>query len=143
VICTRSRKLKVEFYDADGVKHTISVDGPVSKEKVGRILDLVEIMSGTLPVNATALGLSGKKLDRLASSILSHLRDRQFSSSEAKSMFERTFGEKIPISTVSTYLGRLVDKGLLDRRPGSEGLRYSVRLEQQPLGLPPPSSQSF
>ena len=142
MIWTRSRKLKVEFYDHDGVRHAITVDGPVSREKVSRILDLVEVMSGTPPANATVLGLSAKKLDRLASSILSQLRGREFSSSEAKSTFEKTFGEKIPLSTVSTYLSRLVDRGLLERRPEPEGLRYSVTQLQRPLDAPPPSSRA-
>ena len=143
MILTRSRKLKIEFYDPDGVKHSITVDGPVSREKVSRILDLVEVMSGTPKANPTALGLSAKKLDRLTSSILSHLRDRQFTSSDAKKMFERTFGEKIPISTVSTYLSRLVDRGLLERRPDQAVLRYRVTLEQQqPQLVLHPSSQA-
>ncbi len=142
MILTRSRKLKVEFYDPDGVKHSITVDGPVSREKISRILDLVEVMSGPPRPSPTALGLSAKKLDRLASTILSNLRDNQFTSSDAKKMFERTFGEKIPISTVSTYLSRLVDRGLLERRPDQAVLRYRVTLEQQPLpGLRPSSFQ--
>ncbi len=115
--------------------------GPVSREKVARILDLVEVMSGTAVPSATALGLSGKKLDRLASSILSNLRDKLFTSSEAKKMFERTFSEKIPLSTVSTYLSRLVDRGLLERRPDNEVLRYRVMLgQEQPLAGHSPSS---
>lgn len=143
VIDTRSRKLKVEFYDQDGVKHSITVDGPVSREKVSRILDLVEVMSGTPRVNSTFLGLSGKKLDRLAGSILSQLKDREFTSSEAKRMFERTFGERIPLSTVSTYLSRLVDRGLLERRPDQPVLHYRVMREQrQPLPGLHPSSQA-
>ncbi len=138
------RKLKVEFYDPDGVKHSITVDGPVSRDKVSRILDLVEVMSGPPRANPTALGLSTKKLDRLASGILSHLRDKKFTSSDAKKMFERTFGEKIPISTVSTYLSRLVDRGLLERQPDQAVLHYRVTPEQQqPLpGLHPSSPTS-
>ncbi len=140
----RPQKLKIEFYDPDGVRHSITMDGPVSREKLARILDMVEVMSGAPLPSATALGLSGKKLDRLASSILSHLRDKPFTSNEAKKVFERTFGEKIPISTVSTYLSRLVDRGLLQRRLDVDVLRYAVMLGQvEPhLEHSPPSSQT-
>ena len=138
------RKLKIEFYDPDGVRHSITMDGPVSREKVARILDLVEVMSGAPLPSATALGLSGKKLDRLTSSILSHLRDKPFTSNEAKRTFERTFAEKIPISTVSTYLSRLVDRGLLERRADSAVLHYKVMPQQgQPLAERPPPSPAF
>ncbi len=130
---TKPRRLKVEFYDPDGVKHSITVDGPVTREKVGKLLDIVEVMAGT--PRATALGLSPRKFDRLASTIISRLKGKDFSSAEAKKLFETDFGEKIPLSTVSTYLSRLADRGVLER--GQEGslLRYRVRSEEQSPSL--------
>src|SRR5947207_13703162 len=92
----RPRRLKVEFYDDEGVRQCIAIDGPVTKEKVGRILDLVELMSGTPQASAAALGLSPRKFDRLASTIISQLKGRAFTSREARKMFETTFGEKLP-----------------------------------------------
>src|SRR3989442_594658 len=32
----RPRRLKVEFYDQEGVRHSIAIDGPVTQEKVAR-----------------------------------------------------------------------------------------------------------
>src|SRR5216684_466504 len=100
----RPRRLKVEFYDSDGVRHSIAIDGPVTKEKVGKILDLVELMSGTPQTSATA------------------------------------FREKIPLSTVSTYLTRLADRGVLEREQEKFGLLYRVRLEGQKQSLAPDPS---
>ncbi len=125
------------------MRHAITVDGPVTREKVGRILDLVEVMSGPPRASATALGFSSHKLDRLASSILSHLKDTEFTSGQAKKMFEKTFTEKIPLSTVSTYLSRLVDRGVLERLNEGARLHYRVTLEQPPpLRALHPSSQA-
>ena len=126
------------------MRHAITVDGPVTREKVGRILDLVEAMSGPPRASATALGFSSRKLDRLASSILSHLKDTEFTSGEAKKMFEKTFSEKIPLSTVSTYLSRLADRGVLERLNEGARLHYKVTLEQAlPVhALHPPSPAS-
>ena len=135
------RKLKIEFYDTDGVRHSITIDGPVSREKVAKILDLVEMISGTPLPSPTALRVSGKKLDRLTSTILTRLNSRPFTSSDAKKTFETMFSEKIPLSTVSTYLSRLVDRGLLQRQPHNDGLRYALKPAQpQPLPGDPPSS---
>jgi len=125
--------LKVEFYDGEGVRHSIAIDGPVTREKVTKILDLVEVMSGT--PQATALGLSPRKFDRLASTVLSRLRGKDFSSSDAKKSFETTFGERIPLSTVSTYLSRLADRGVLEREEKGVLMRYRVRSEEQPPSL--------
>jgi hypothetical protein len=139
----RPRRLKVEFYDLEGVRHSIAIDGPVTKEKVGRILDLVELMSGTPQTSATALGLSPRKFDRLASTIISQLKGKSFTSGEARKAFETAFREKIPLSTVSTYLTRLADRGVLEREQEKFGLLYRVRLEGQKQSLAPdPSLQA-
>lgn len=139
----RPRRLKVEFYDSDGVRHSIAIDGPVTREKVGKILDLVELMSGTPQSSVTVLGLSPRKFDKLASTIISRLKGRSFTSGEARRAFETTFREKIPLSTVSTYLTRLADRGILERQQEKLGLVYRVKLEgpkQSPA--PDPSLQA-
>ena len=137
----RSRRLKVEFYDAEGVRHSISIDGPVSREKVGKILDLVELMTGTNRTSPMALGLSQRKFDKLTSMIISQLKDRAFSSREVQQAFESSFRERIPLSTVSTYLVRLLDRGVLEREEGSDGLVYRVRLEERKQPFAPGLSE--
>ncbi len=138
----RPRRLKVEFYDPEGVRHSIAIDGPVTKEKIGKILDLVELMSGTPQASATALGLSPRKFDKLTSTIISQLKGRSFTSGEARKTFETTFREKIPLSTVSTYLTRLTDRGVLERQQEKPGLAYRVKLDEQKQPLDPaPSPQ--
>jgi patatin-like phospholipase/acyl hydrolase len=136
----RPRRLKIEFYDSEGVRHSIAIDGPVTKEKVGKLLDLVELMSGTSQASATALGLSSRKFDRLARTIISRLRGRSFTSREARKLFEVTFREKIPLSTVSTYLTRLSDRGVLERQQEKLGLAYRVKLDEQKQSLAPAPS---
>src|SRR3989442_12475862 len=111
----RPLRLKMEFYDTEGVRHSIAIDGPVTKEKGSKILDLVELMSGTPQASATALGLSPRKFDRLTSTIMSQLRGRSSTASEGRKAFEAAFSEKIPLSTVSTYLTRLADRGEIGR----------------------------
>jgi DNA-binding transcriptional ArsR family regulator len=113
------------------VRHAITIDGQITREKVGKLLDLVEVMAGTPRATASALGLSPHKFDRLASAIISELKDRNFTASDAKKAFETSFAEKIPISTVSTYLTRLTDRGVLDRAETGRRVSYKVRSEEQ------------
>src|SRR5437899_12763210 len=117
----RPRRLKVEFYDSEGVRHSIAIDGPVTKEKVAKILDLVELMAGTPQTSPTALGLSPKKFDKLASTIISQLTGRSFTSGEARKAFETTFRQKIPLSTVSTYLTTPAERGILQPNQNTHG----------------------
>ena len=127
----KPRRFKLEFYDNEGVRHAITVDGQITREKVGKLLDLVEVMAGTPRATSSALGMSPHKFDRLASTIISDLKNRSFTASDAKKAFETSFAEKIPISTVSTYLSRLTDRGLLDRIEAGRAVSYKVRSEEQ------------
>jgi hypothetical protein len=97
---------------------------------VGKLLDLVEVMAGTPRATASVLGISPRKFDRLASTIISELKQREFTASDAKKAFEISFTEKIPLSTVSTYLVRLVDRGVLDRREAGRNVSYRVKSEE-------------
>ena len=126
----KPRRFKLEFYDAEGVRHAITIDGQITREKVGKLLDLVEVMAGTPRATASALSVSPHKFDRLASMIVSALKDRSFTATDAKKAFEISFPEKIPISTVSTYLTRLADRGVLDRTETGRAVSYKVRSEE-------------
>jgi hypothetical protein len=126
----KPRRFKLEFYDDAGVRHAITIDGQITREKVGKLLDLVEVMAGTPRATASALGMSPHKFDRLASTIISSLKTNTFSATDAKKAFETSFSEKIPISTVSTYLTRLADRGVLDRIESGRTVSYKVRSEE-------------
>ena len=132
----KPRRFKLEFYDNDGVRHAITIDGQITREKVGKLLDLVEVMAGTPLATASALSISPRKFDRLASTIITSLKDQKFTASEAKKTFETSFSEKIPLSTVSTYLVRLVERGLLDRIENGRTVTYKVRSEEPRSVLP-------
>ncbi len=142
VCSTRPRKFKLEFYDSDGVKHSIAVDGPVTREKIGKILDLVEVLSGSPQSTAAAMAFSPRKFDRLASTLVGQMKGEEFTSTEAKKAYETSFGEKIPLSTVSTYLSRLVDRGVLERGREQPTLHYKVTTEERPplQSIRPPAS---
>jgi DNA-binding transcriptional ArsR family regulator len=122
-----SRRFKLEFYDPDGVKHSLTVDGAVTREKVSKLLDLVEMISGNPMPTANALRVSPRKYDRLASTVLTDLKTKpDFTSNDAKKAYETGFQEKILLSTVSTYLTRLADKGILERVVDGQSVRYRI-----------------
>ena len=134
----KPRRFKLEFYDDSGVRHSITVDGQITREKVGKLLDLVEIMAGSPRATATASALSAspRKFDRLASAIISRLREKNFTASDAKKEFETSFSEKIPLSTVSTYLVRLVERGVLERIENGRMVSYKISSEEPRSVLP-------
>jgi hypothetical protein len=126
----KPRRFKLEFYDDEGVRHAITIDGQITREKVGKLLDLVEMMAGTPKATASALSVSPRKFDRLASMIITSLKDRSFTATEAKKSFEVVFPERIQLSTVSTYLVRLAERGVLNRTVAGRTVTYRVRSEE-------------
>jgi hypothetical protein len=140
----KPRRLKLEFYDNDGVRHSVTVDGPVTREKIGKLLDLVEIMSGGPRMSSVAFGTSPHKYDRLASLIVTQLKHEEFTAAEAKKTFEESYGDRISLSTVATYLSRLAERGVVERGTERPHLHYRVKREEaeraQLLPLPRPSA---
>lgn len=141
----KPRRLKLEFYDSDGVRHSVTVDGPVTREKIGKLLDLVEIMSGGPKLTSAALEASPHKYDRLAGLIVTQLKREEFTAAEAKKAFEETYADRITLSTVATYLSRLAERGIVERGKERPHLHYRVKpeeVERQRLSPLPPTSQS-
>ena len=122
------KRVRVDFYDETGCRHTIAVEGPLTRDKIGRILDYAELMGGLaspLPLNAPT-GYARTKLERIRDLILHRLRHTLFSSDDVRNLYQEFYAEPIPLTTVATYLSRLVDRGLM-RRSGSSGRwRYCV-----------------
>jgi len=122
------RRLRIDFYDESGCRHTISLEGPLSRDKIARILDYAELMGGLSSRGAAngPLRYASTKLDRVRDLVLHKLRDATFSSDQVRNLYHELYGEPIPLTTVATYLSRLVDRGFM-RRSGSSGRwRYSL-----------------
>lgn len=124
-----ARKIKIEFFDEEGTKHTITLEGHISREKVSRILDYVELMGGTsIPSpKESSLFNTPNKFERIKTLVLTHFSDKIFSSKDVKSAYSHIFGEDISLSVVSTYLSRLVDKGILNRAGSPSEWKYAIK----------------
>lgn len=122
------KRVRVDFYDETGCRHTVSVQGPLTREKIGRILDYAELMGGLQ--SQAPLGPSTRygrtKLDRIRDLILNKLRHNIFSSDDVRNLYEEFYAEPIPLTTVATYLSRLVDRGLMHRSGSSGRWRYCL-----------------
>lgn len=120
------KKVKIEFIDGDGNRHTLAVEGRISRETMSRLLDYVELMGGSQPPlkPTTPLFHSKNKFERIKQIILHELADRSFTSHDLRKIYEEVYGEEIGLSTVSTYLLRLSEGGLLNRSGSPSEWRY-------------------
>ncbi|MDA4128474.1 MAG: BlaI/MecI/CopY family transcriptional regulator [Thaumarchaeota archaeon] len=109
------RKVKIELQDEDGTKYTLALEGSLSRDKVLKIMDLMELMD--LPVDQSYAKSPDKNtfFGKVLGLIEASFNAGQFSSSDVAREFEELHGQPVRLSTISTYLFRLVDKKYLRR----------------------------
>jgi len=110
------KRVKVEFQDHEGTRYTLAAEGRLTRRKVMKIMDLMEIMDnqsieieGPAPDSSTFMG---KLLEIMETS----LAGVEFSSSDLARAFEEKYNQPIPLSTVATYLSRLAERQYLTRQ---------------------------
>ena len=109
------KKVKVEFQDDNGAKYTLAVQGRVSRDKVLKILDLMELVEGNASVKQPEANVS-TTFGRLQKIIQDAYAGKEFSSADVARDYEEQQGERVSLSTVSTYLSRLSERGVLRRQ---------------------------
>ncbi len=127
-----ARKMRVELFDGEGNRYTVAFEGQITRDKALRLLDLVELLGGvpsdSLPPGplgvASALGSS--RFDKLRSLVQKSFPLVWFSSRDAQSAYEQQLKEPVSLSTVSTYLSRMANKGVLLRAGENNNLKYKL-----------------
>jgi len=118
----------VELFDSEGNRYSIAFEGQVTREKAIRLLDLVELLGGTPGVSNNYAGGApfGKlsKYDKVVLIVQKRFPFAWFSSRDVQSAYEREIKEPVSLSTISTYLSRMDDRGLLTKTRSSKSFKY-------------------
>lgn len=125
-----AHRVKIDFYDKEGIKHTMAIEGRVTRDKVGKVLDYIELMGGVegSPSNTNFIHKStNNRFDKLLSLVLTHFPGRTFISKDVQKAYKSIYQDEVPLSTISTYLSRLVDRGVLTRDGSSFEWKYTVK----------------
>jgi Penicillinase repressor len=112
--CLRKR-IKIELEDEDGTKYTLALEGKVSRDKLMKAAEMLEIMDVPLESGRERLMDQSTFFGRIQGLIESAFASGDFSSSDVAREFEEKFSQPIRLSTVATYLSRLVEKDYLRR----------------------------
>ena len=131
VLLLPARKMRIEVFDSEGNKYTISLEGNISREKAIKILDLVELLGGIPSSNPILADSSQKitKIEKVKMLIEKRFPIMWFSSREVQEAYENEFREPVSLSTISTYLSRLADRGFLMVNSNSRTKRYKMVTE--------------
>ena len=121
-----ARKIRVEIFDRNGDRYTITFEGNVTREKALYLLDLIELLGGVSKIDSQTTHSALPKIDKIYSVIERNFPIGLFSSKNIQSAYEKEFKEPISLSTVSTYLSRMVERGLLEKNGSYHNRRYNM-----------------
>ena len=122
-----TKKMRFEIFN-NGDRYTITFEGQVTRDKALRLLDLVELLGGMPEVSEESNRSISEmpKIDKVRLVAEKSFPMGWFSSKELQTAYEKQFNEPIPLSTTSTYLSRLADRGFFMKKGASNQLRYRI-----------------
>ena len=115
--------------DSDGARYDIKLEGNVTREKVLKIFEMMDLMNIEEENEPTNIDSVGSKIW--------HIIDKffpmgKFTSTNILEKYEDEFNEPVKLSVISTYLSRFSTKGKVERtRTGREWTYQTIKISQK------------
>ena len=108
------KRIKIELEDEEGTKYTLALEGAVSRDKLMKAMDMLEVMD--LPMERSHRAPDeGTFFGKVQTLLETTFAAGDFSSSDVAREFEEKYTRPVKLSTISTYLARLADKQYIKR----------------------------
>ena len=108
------KRIRIELEDDEGTKYTLALEGAVSREKLMKAMDMLEVMDVPLEHSSRSPD-QGTFFGKVQTLLETTFAAGDFSSSDVAREFEDKYGQPVKLSTISTYLARLADKQYIKR----------------------------
>jgi len=124
------KRIRIDMEDADGARYDIKLEGNVTRDKILKIFEMMDLM------NIEEEEQSLVKMDSTGSKIW-HIIDKffpigKFTSTNILEKYEDELNEPVKLSIISTYLSRFAVKGKVNRiRTGREWTYQSTKITQK------------
>ncbi len=108
------KRIRIEVEDEEGTKYTLALEGKISRDKLMKAVDMLEIMDVPMDHSYKAPDQEtffGKVMILLETEFAAG----DFSSSDVARGFEEKYNQPVKLSTISTYLARLADRQYIKR----------------------------
>ncbi len=106
------KRMKIEFTDEEGSKYSLTIEGPLSKEKMHKLIEVYEFLGGEREEEKTEVDTIFSKVCAL---IDEEFPASNFTTANLQEAYESKYQQPIKLTTLSTYLNRLVDQRMLKR----------------------------
>ena len=124
-----NKRIRIDMEDSDGARFNIKIEGNVTREKVLKIFEMMDLMNIEEEQETTNMESVGSKIW--------HIVDKffpmgKFTSTSILEKYEDEFNEPVKLSIISTYLSRFSSKGRIDRaRTGREWTYQAIKISQK------------
>ena len=108
------KRIKIELEDDEGTKYTLALEGAVSRDKLMKAMDMLEVMDVPLE-HSPRVPDQGTFFGKVQTLLETTFAAGDFSSSDVAREFEDKYGQPVKLSTISTYLARLADRQYIKR----------------------------
>jgi len=123
------KRIRIDMEDSDGARYDIKIEGNVTRDKVLKIFEMMDLMNIEDEQEVTNMDSVGSKIW--------HIVDKffpmgKFTSTNILEKYEDEFNEPVKLSVISTYLSRFSSKGRIDRvRTGREWTYQTIKISQK------------
>ena len=123
------KRIRIDMEDSDGARFDIKIEGNVTRDKVLKIFEMMDLMNIEEEQKAINMDSVGSKIW--------HIVDKffpmgKFTSTNILEKYEDEFNEPVKLSVISTYLSRYSSKGRIDRvRTGREWTYQTIKIIQK------------
>jgi len=118
-----------DIEDADGANFNLNLSGNITREKVLKAFEFLDLMNIEDTPNSPQIDSVGAKIWNIVDKFFPL---GKFTSSTILENYEDEYNEPIKLSIISTYLSRFTEKGRIERaRTGREWTYQTIKISQK------------
>ena len=115
--------------DSNGARYDIKLEGNVTKDKILKIFEMMDLMNIEEEQEPTNMDSVGSKIWNIIDKFFPM---GKFTSTNILEKYEDEYNEPVKLSIISTYLSRFATKGRVNRtRTGREWTYQTIKISQK------------
>jgi hypothetical protein len=123
------KRIRIDLEDTDGAKYNFNMEGNITRDKVLKIFELMDLMNIEEQDATPQLDSVGAKVWHI---IDKYFPVGHFTSNEVLEKYEDEYNEPVKLSIISTYLARFNTKGRINRlRNGKAWMYQTAKIAQK------------
>jgi len=123
------KRIRIDMEDSDGARYDIKLEGNVTRDKVLKIFEMMDLMNIEEEQEQTNMDSVGSKIWNIVDKFFPM---GKFTSTNILEKYEDEYNEPVKLSIISTYLSRFATKGRVNRtRNGREWTYQTIKVAQK------------